>query len=79
MAVNVEDIDWVDAILTYGGSTPEVFIDRLDDEKWIIPHCLTACDSKTLIGLTRSSRMAGARRKCSSTVWMMRSGLSRIV
>lgn len=44
MAVDVEDIDWIDAILTYGGNTPEAFIDRLDDEKWIIPHCLTACD-----------------------------------
>ena len=36
MAVNVEDIDWIDAILTYGGNTPEAFIDRLDDEKWIL-------------------------------------------
>lgn len=44
MAVDVESINWVDAIVTYGGNTPEVFIGRLDDEKWIVPHCLTACD-----------------------------------
>lgn len=44
MAVDVSEIEWMRYMVIYGGNTSEAFAHRLDDEKWTIPHCLTACE-----------------------------------
>ena len=58
--VDVESLDWLSYMRLYGGNTPEVFKDRLDNE-WIVGHCLTACDI--------------AFEECPAAEWRLEQGL----